>query len=239
MSVANRSEQLSSDQHSVEAPHRALAEHPEDISCPPPGLYSDEPTLDTLHLQQMMMLIACLNWLWRDRDDYFAAGNLTIYYNENQLKSKDCRGPDFFVVLGADPGPRRNWVIWEEGGKYPNVIIELLSKSTAEIDRGLKKALYQDVFRCPEYFWFDPETLDFQGFQLVSGQYMALEANEQGRLWSKQLGLFLGVEGGKLRYFTAEGALVLTPEESAEAVRRQNERLVAKLRELGVEPDEI
>ena len=201
------------------------------IACPPADLYSDEPVLETtLHLQQMMLLINCLNWLWRERQDYFAAGNLTIYYNENQLKSRDYRGPDFFVVLGAEPGPRRSWVIWEEGGRYPNIIVELLSKSTAEVDRGLKKALYQDVFRCPEYFWFDPETLEFQGFRLLGGAYVALEANERGQLWSEQLGLFLGLHEGKLRYFTPEGALALTPEE-------ENERLVAKLRELGVEPD--
>ncbi|NJM49098.1 MAG: hypothetical protein HC860_25450 [Alkalinema sp. RU_4_3] len=36
----------------------------------------------------------------------------------------------------------------------------------------------------------------------------------------------------QLRFFTAEEALVLTPEES-------HERLAAKLRELGVDPDEV
>ncbi|MEO0408285.1 MAG: Uma2 family endonuclease, partial [Cyanobacteria bacterium P01_A01_bin.135] len=126
-----------------------------------------------------------------------------------------------------------------EGGKYPNIIVELLSKSTAEVDRGLKKALYQDVFRCPEYFWFDPETLELCGFRLIGGEYAALKGNEQGQLWSEQLGLLLGVYEGKLRYFTAEGALVLTPEEAAETERQEKERLAAKLRELGVDPDNV
>jgi len=39
-------------------------------------------------------------------------------------------------------------------GKYPNLIVEILSDSTAAIDRGLKKQLYQ-AFRTPDYFWFD------------------------------------------------------------------------------------
>ncbi len=48
------------------------------------------------------MLLKCLDWLWRDRTDYFASGNLTIYYSSRQRKSEDFRGPDFFVVLGTE-----------------------------------------------------------------------------------------------------------------------------------------
>lgn len=203
------------------------------ITCPPTDLYSDEPPLETtLHLQQMMLLLSCLDWLWRDNDHYFAAGNLTVYYNENQLKTRDYRGPDFFVVLGAEKKHRKSWVVWDEGGKYPNIIIELLSESTAQVDRGIKKEIYQDIFRTPDYFWFDPDSLEFQGFHLVDGRYEALQPNEQGWLWSQQLELFLGVQEGLLRFFTAEGKLVLRPEE-------ENEKLAAKLRELGVDPEAI
>nr|NCR55563.1 Uma2 family endonuclease [Microcystis aeruginosa L211-07] len=38
-------------------------------------------------LQQIILLIQCLEWWWREREDYFAAGNLTIYYSPNQKKS--------------------------------------------------------------------------------------------------------------------------------------------------------
>jgi Uma2 family endonuclease len=238
----------------------------DDIQFPPVDLYSDEPPLESsLHLQQMLLLLQGLDWLWKDRSDYFCAGNLTVYYSPRQRKSEDFRGPDFFVVLDAEKRPRKSWVVWEEGGQYPNIIIELLSDSTALTDRGLKKQIYQDIFRTPDYFWFDPHSLEFQGFHLVDGSYVALQPNDQGHLWSQQLGLCLGVEGQSLRYFTAEGALLPTPEESAkqaiamvessrlqaevaqqqaevaqqqvEAERQRNERLVAKLRELGVELD--
>jgi Uma2 family endonuclease len=253
---------------------------PHDIVFPPGNLYSDElPLESSLHLQQLMLLLKCLNWLWKDRNDYFAAGNLTVYYSPNQKKSEDFRGPDFFVVLGAEQRERRSWTIWEENGQYPHAIIELLSDSTAATDRGLKKTLYENVFRTPDYFWFDPQSLEFAGFHLLDGAYQALEPNAAGHLWSQQLGLFLGIHEAKLRYFTPEGVLVPTPEESAEAesqraevesqraeaalleveterqraetafleveterqraetAQQQNERLIAKLRELGVEPD--
>ena len=124
------------------------------------------------HLQQIIILLKSLQWLWRDREDYFCAGNLTIYYSPNQKKSEYFRGPDFFVVLDTtNDETRKSWVVWQEDGKYPNVIVEILSDSTAKTDREEKKQIYQDTFRTPDYFWFDPFTLEFQGFTLISGKY--------------------------------------------------------------------
>lgn len=212
----------------------------EDVVFPPGDLYSDEPPLESsLHLQQLLLLLQCLNWLWRDCTDYFAGGNLTINYNAQRLKHRDFKGPDFFVVLGTECKPRKSWTVWEEDGKYPNLIIELLSQSTASNDRGPKKQLYQDIFRTPDYFWFDPETLEFQGFHLVDGVYHALEPNEQDWLWSQQLQLFLGVYNAQLRFFSAAGELILTPEEVAIEASQRNGKLAAKLQELGINPDDL
>ena len=223
-----------------------------EVVLPPCDLYSDEPPLETeLHLRQMMLLIASLDWLWQDRDDFYACGNLTIYFSPKQIKSQDFRGPDFFVVLGTERRLRKSWVVWQEDGKYPNVIIEVLSDTTAKADRETKKQIYQDTFRTPEYFWFDPETLEFVGFVLMAGEYEAMSPNEAGHLWSRQLDLYLGVHETKLRFFTADGELVATPAEAAkeaqqqaeqaqqqaEQAQRQAQRLAERLRALGVDPD--
>ncbi|MFO5492002.1 MAG: Uma2 family endonuclease, partial [Cuspidothrix sp.] len=124
-------------------------------------------------------------------------------------------------------------------GKYPNFILEILSPTTANTDREYKKELYQNTFRTPDYFWFDPYTLEFAGFHLVDGEYQPLEKNQQGHLWSHQLGLYLGIYQGLLRYFTSTGELVPTPEETAEQETKKSERLAAKLRELNIDPDTI
>ena len=209
---------------------------PEDVIFPPGDLYSDEPPLESdLHRLQMTLLIQCLEWLWRSRNDFYASGNITVYYSPHQRKSEDFRGPDFLVVLGTERKPRKSWVVWEEGGNYPNVIVELLSDSTAATDKGLKKEIYQNTFRTPEYFWFDPNNLEFAGFVLVGGKYQPLSANVQ------------------LRFLTAEGELVPTPEEvaeqemqraeqerqRAEQEKQRAERLAVKLQELGIDPDSI
>jgi len=194
----------------------------DDIVFPPSDLLSDEPPLETdLHRLQMTLLIACLEWLWRERNDFYVSGNLTIYYSPRQRKSEKFRGPDFFVVLGVERFPRKSWVVWEEDGRYPNVIVEILSPKTAATDRGLKKQLYQDVFRTPDYFWFDPNSLEFKGFHLLDGEYEELPPNQQGWLWSKQLGLYLGIYESKLRFFSEEGQLIPIPQEVAQQEQQQ------------------
>lgn len=207
---------------------------------PPVNLSSDEPPLETyLHLQQMLLLIKCLDWHWQDRTDYFAAGNLTIYYSLRQRKSEDFRGPDFFVVLDTEKRPRKSWTVWEEEGKYPNVIVELLSDSTADTDRGLKKQIYQDIFRTPEYLWFSPETLELAGYVLMGGHYQAIEPNGHGHLWSAELGLGLGIQAQQLRFFDGDGRLIPTPEEAATTAQQQRDVMAAKLQELGIDPDTL
>ncbi|GAB4171676.1 MAG: hypothetical protein Fur006_00020 [Coleofasciculaceae cyanobacterium] len=166
-------------------------------------------------------MIRLLRGWWQQRHDFYISGNLTVYYSPQQRKSEDFRGPDFFVVLNTEDKPRKSWVVWEENGKYPNVIVELLSKSTAATDRGLKKQIYQDIFRTPEYFWFDPESLEFMGFELVRGTYRQLQPNQQGWLWSEQLELYLGIHEKKLRFFTREGQLVPTSEEAVIAEQQR------------------
>lgn len=220
----------------------------EDIQFPPGDLWSDEPPLESdLHREQIELLIRLLKWVWRERQDFYVTGNLTVYYSPNQSKSEHFRGPDFFVVLGTEKKDRKSWVVWQEDGKYPHVIVELLSDSTANVDRGLKKQIYQDIFRTLDYFWFDPAKLEFKGFHLVEGQYQEIVADDRGWLWSQQLGFYLGIQENKLRFFTAEGELVLLPEEEmqqqaerererAELAERELERLRSQLRDRGIEP---
>jgi len=224
-------------------------------------LYSDEPEMESsLHYTQLMMLVATLEWWWRDREDFFIGANLTIYFNHQRLKTQDSRGPDFFLVKETEKRPRTSWVVWEEKGRYPNLIIELLSDSTARVDRVLKKQLYQNRLHTPEYFWFSPDTLEFKGFRLEQKEYVPIKPLENGWLWSQELGLYLAIVERKLRYITQDGLLVPTLEESvlqeqrkveverqkAESERQRaneaetrNRFLEQRLKELGMDPNSL
>ncbi len=201
---------------------------------------SIEPPLDNdKHRRQIDLLIRLLEYYWRDRNDFYVSGNLTIFYSATQKKSTEFRGPDFFVVLDTEKRDRKSWVVWQEGGKYPNLIIEFLSESTADVDRGEKKQIYQDIFRTPEYFWFDTETMEFRGFRLTGGKYQPITPNSQGWLWSEELQLYLGIYDGKLRFFSPELQLVPLPEEELARANQEINALKNYVRSLGIDPSQI
>ncbi|MBC7971261.1 MAG: Uma2 family endonuclease [Verrucomicrobia bacterium] len=192
-----------------------------------------EPMETQRHKVQMELLIdALLPWL-DARDHGYVGGNMFVYYSLAQVRNQDFKGPDFFAVLDVPKGERRSWVSWEEG-KTPDVVIELLSESTATADKGEKKRIYQTQMHVPEYFWYDPfNPNDWAGFQLQGGGYQAILPNEQGHLVSQMLGLALmrwqgdykGIEALWLRWVQRDGTLLLTSaEQENQRAERENQR---------------
>jgi hypothetical protein len=104
------------------------------------------------------------------------------------LPERAFRGPDVFCVTsGVDPDRRRkSWIAWEEGGRLPDVIFEMLSPSTAKKDRTEKRDLYARVFRTPEYFLYEPETHKLEGLRLADRFYQPIQPDENGRLWRER-----------------------------------------------------
>jgi Uma2 family endonuclease len=204
------------------------------IPHPPTDLESDdgEPLESPWHRAAMNFLIESVTYYYRDRSDFFVGGNMFLHYSDQKVWNREFRGPDFFFVWGVDRYRNRDYyATWLEGGHMPNVIIELSSPSTARVDRVVKLDLYQNILRTPEYFIFDPETNRLDGYRLLDGRYVPLEAKEQGRLWSKELALWLGAWSGPFqgvvatwpRFFQPEGQLVLL-EGEAEFQRAEQER---------------
>jgi len=194
--------------------------------------YDDgEPLETSRHRVQMNLLIDTLDpWLSR-RGNGFAGGNMFVYFSMEQTRGRHFRGPDVFVVLDVPSHERKSWVVWEEG-KGPDVVIELLSESTAEVDKGSKKIIYQNELRVPEYFWYDPfDSEDWAGFALREGVYEPLQPDAAGRFISQALalalvrwtGVYKGVETTWLRWATLAGDLLLTDEEQA-VQRLEDER---------------
>jgi len=95
----------------------------------------------------MTLLIELVGLHLMGRKDYFVGGNMFIYFDAKQARDRNFRGPDFFFVWEASLNPPRPyWAVWDEGGKYPDVIIELTSPTTASEDYGVKKMTYERVF---------------------------------------------------------------------------------------------
>ena len=182
----------------------------------------------------------------RGRTDFYTGANMFVYYSveqaravaeeeEKRLPKRTFRGPDVFWVGGVDPGLKREaWIAWEEGGRLPDAVFEMLSPSTAKKDRTEKRDLYARVFRAAEYFLYEPQTKKLEGLRLAGRFYQPIEPDENGRLWSEELGAAVGlwhgdVEGKQddwVRLFHPDGSVIPT---EAEAERRRADEAEAEL----------
>ena len=79
-------------------PKGALARLPTDEELP----YSDGEPMDShWHRTAVTLLLDSLSHHRRGRTDYFAGGDMFLYFSPEYVFHKDFRGPDFFVVNGA------------------------------------------------------------------------------------------------------------------------------------------
>ncbi len=204
------------------------------------------PVEKTVHLLSMMLFRhVAQNRLRELGPDFYVGANQFVYYSldqartvaeeERQLtlfdeglrpdepKKVAFRGPDAFIVRGVPNLERDAWMAWEEDGRLPDLILELLSPSTAKVDYGEKKRLYQDVFKASEYFLYEPRSEMPDGYRLLDHTYQRIPHSSEGRLWSSLLqveigvwhGEYDGIEGPWLRLFYPDGRLVLTDKELA------------------------
>jgi hypothetical protein len=176
-----------------------------------------------------------------------------VYFSPDQVRNHDYRGPDFFVVQHTTPNSdRQAWVVWEEDGRTPDLVVELLSSSTKDFDLDGKKTIYRTMLKTPDYVVCDPLDPDasLQGWHLHRNRYQKLRPNDRGWLWCKSLGLWLGTWSGTIRQHTATwlrfydvtGQLLLLPEEDErrqiEEIRRQREEIRRQREEIRYQKDE-
>jgi Uma2 family endonuclease len=232
----------------------------------PPGEQLTLPTQDDLpyddgipmetprHASQMHLLIEALQLHLQPQRDCFIGGNMFVYYSLNQVRNQDFRGPDFFVVLDVPQRERKSWVMWEENNRLPNVIIELMSPSTADNDREEKKLIYQNQLRIPEYFLFEPFFYEWSGFRLQEGVYQPIPMDASGQMLSQELGLVLRrwegcyeeIEANWIRWALPDGTLLPIQKELTEQAnqradeeKQRADRLAERLRAMGIEPNDL
>ncbi len=177
-----------------------------------------------LHRDWMVRILDILRLRYRGQRVYVAS-DLLVYYQEGNPDRYVV--PDDFVVFDSDPGRRRTYKIWDEAHKAPNVVFEVTSPSTRRADEVYKPWVYA-LMGVPEYFLYDPtgEYLrpPLLGFRLESGAYERIAPDATGALASEQLGITLRLADRDLVMCDAQsGAVLLTPEEAADAAREASD----------------
>ena len=197
----------------------------------------DEPMSETFkHGQVSIDARVVLALHHAGRADACVGGNNFMYYEEGNPKA--VVSPDVFVAYGVPKETDREvWKVWEEGGKVPDFILEVTSKSTRRVDEEDKRELYERL-GVTEYWQFDPtgDYLDpiLEGRALgADGRYrgLALERRDGGLCRrSEVLGLDLRLEGERLRFFDPKhGEYLLTPEER-DQVNQEQRRAIQEQR---------
>lgn len=211
----------------------AQAEWPQ-VPVLEPHHFMTEPMESEHHLLALMLFYTLMREQLAGRSDVFVGADLACYFSELEVKNKDFRAPDGIVVLDVPPRERQGWVVWQEGGRYPDLVIEHMSPSTRAVDLGKKLATYRNVWFVREYYAFD----------LESGELFAFHPREQeGRLAgdrfrSEVLGAWVGVSrerlnghpGPWLRIFDDAGVVIPTRSEitEIESQRAESERARAE-----------
>jgi Uma2 family endonuclease len=188
-----------------------------------------------IHRKAMIDLIERLTLRYAGRNDVYVTGNLLVYYVEG--KPTFCLAPDCFVAFGVPPGDRRSFKTWEEGA-FPSVVFEVTSDRTEAEDTQTKFAVYRDVWKVRELFYFDPtgDYLDepLIGYRLARGKFQPIRPGA-GRLTSAEIGVTL--EARETRLVVRDGQTGdELPRPGDADLRAEVERLKAELAALKARP---
>jgi Uma2 family endonuclease len=205
---------------------------------------------NTEHLERITTTKHGLESVFHDRDDVFVAADLFWYPVKG--KPRIVLAPDVMVALGRPKGARKSYQQWREDGIAPQVVFEFLSESNTPREMT-NKALFFERFGVQEYYLYDMERKHLSGFIRYQEEDDMLEELSDMNDWtSPRLGVRFDMSSGDLQLYKPDGTPFLSYDEYArlehnlvEERKRANEQaqrahaLAAKLRELGINPDEI
>jgi Uma2 family endonuclease len=201
------------------------------------------------------ILLFLLEYLWKDRQDWFFAVDMGIYHTTSS-NPKAPVVPDGFLSLGVERRKggksRSSYVVWEEENVVPLLTLEVVSQTSGgEYDK--KKAIYAQlgvlyyVIYNPQ-FWQRDEHSPFEVYKLVGRTYQLQQGDP---FWMPEIGLGIGrcvlptdpMGREVLSWFDQQGNRHLSEAEvqgqRAEVEQRRRSLLEEFLRSQGFDPDHL
>jgi Uma2 family endonuclease len=189
--------------------------------------------------------------LWHKRPDWFLAVNVPALYDGHDLRRsyvvwQEGRSPDI-VVEFLSPRTER-----EDLGRFFEAADQVSESEVASAATPGKLEVYERYLRVPHYIVYSRYTQRLRYFKLIGSRYeeQPVQASSPS-IWLRDLNLglglwegqFEGISGYWLRWCDQAGNWFLTDTEQERAAKEQARRraaqLAAKLRELGINPDEV
>lgn len=192
-----------------------------------------------------------LEWLFADNSNVFIAGDLLWYPVEG--KPKIVNAPDVLVVLGRPKGKRGSYLQWKEDGIPPQVVFEILSPGNTKSEME-RKLVFYERYGVEEYYIYNPDNYQFQAWWRGDGGLDVVEIADN--LVSPRLGIRFEPSETELKIYRPDGVKFLSyveinqqleverqraeeTEAKLIAEQQRNQRLVERLRQMGINPDEL
>ncbi|MGQ9539557.1 MAG: Uma2 family endonuclease [Armatimonadota bacterium] len=206
---------------------------------------------NTKQLEYIVYLFDNLSALFAEREDVFVAADLLWYPVEGHPEI--CVAPDVLVALGRPKGHRGHYLQWEENNTPPQVVFEILSPSN-RYTAMIEKFRFYEQYGAQEYYLYDPDTGVLNGWVRQGNRLVPVEQMEG---WtSPLLGVRFTLEDGALVVYRPDGERFTSyvelrrrreqerlraeqAQRGGEQERLQAERLEQRLRELGINPEEL
>jgi Uma2 family endonuclease len=200
---------------------------------------------NTKQFRWIVLIKENLEILFAHDPQVFVAGDLLWYPVQGR---PDIRvAPDAMVVFGRPKGDRGSYKQWVEENVTPQVVFEILSPGNTVLEMNRKLLFYQH-YGVLEYYLYDPDGINLGGF-MRTNESMLEEILEMQGWVSPQLGIRFELVESDLVLYRPDGRRFLTSVELAQRVKQERDRadsaqaqvnrLAARLRELGVDPEQV
>jgi Uma2 family endonuclease len=206
-----------------------------------------------------------LELLFANDPNVFVAGDLLWYPVEENNKLS--QAPDVMVVFGIPKGYRGSYQQWNENNIPPQIAFEILSPGN-RLTPMIQKFRFYERYGVEEYYLYDPEKLELTGWQRVEEKLEKIEQIDgwvsprlgvRFQLSTTQLHIFgptgepfmsfvelaglrrqaeAQAEQERLRAQQAE-TLLEQAETLLEQERSRSQALESRLREMGIDPNQL
>ncbi len=185
-----------------------------------------------------------LELLFARDNQVFIVGDLLWYPLEGN--NTLAQAPDTMVVFGRPKGDRGSYQQWREDNLAPQVVFEILYPFN-RLKEMAKKFQFYERYGVEEYYLFDPDKIDLQGWIRVEDRLNVIE--EINHWVSPRLGIKFVLTSGNLDIYRPDeepfltfvelGQLRQQEREKIEQLEQAQKKAISRLHNLGLTVEQI
>ncbi|MBW4440911.1 MAG: Uma2 family endonuclease [Plectolyngbya sp. WJT66-NPBG17] len=207
---------------------------------------------NTKQFEWIVLIKKNLDLMFKDDPNVFVAGDLLWYPVEGKIKIRVA--PDAMVVFGRPKGDplgvngaaRGSYIQHREGNIPPQVVFEILSPNNTQQEMD-QKLLFYDRYNVEEYYLYDPDTNRLRGW--LRREVFLEEIGDFSVYTSPRLGIQFDATLNPMEIYRPDGEKFLSYVELDQQLQQERSRadqaqqradeLAERLRQMGLDPDQI